>query len=163
MALVITESELEEILRGLLPGEEVLAVGLFQPWGSEMASGLGAGAGFGVGGALVSAATGYAAHRGMAVADHQPPWTAMAVTPTHVYAFDCSDAAGLTATKHFTGPPYASWERDKIAVHVSRHVTQFTFAIDDVEQHVTWEYTGNLVYKSGGKLIARLFADQPTS
>ncbi len=163
MALVITEPELEEILRKLLPGEDVLAVGFFQPWGSQTATGLGAGAGFGIGGAIVSAATGYAAHRGMAVADHQPPWTAMAVTPTHVYAFDCSDSVGVTATRDFTGPPYATWERDQIAVHVSRHLTSFTMAVDDLEHHVTWEYTGNQVYKSGGKLVAHLLTDQTSS
>lgn len=161
MALVITEAELETICRGLLPGEDVLAVGFFQPWGAEMATGMGAGAGFGVGGALVSAATGYAAHRGLTVAEHQPAWTAMAVTPTTVYAFDASDAAGVTASKHFTGPPYATWDRSRIAVHVSRHLTQFTMSVDDLDAGVTWEYTGNQIYKSGGKLVAHLLVDQP--
>ncbi|MEZ5143003.1 MAG: hypothetical protein R2726_10865 [Acidimicrobiales bacterium] len=163
MAFVITEQELEQICQGLLPGEQVLAVGLFEPYGALTATGLGAGAGLsmvpGVAGAVAAAATGFASNRGMAVAEHQPPWTAMAVTPTHVYAFDASDAAGLTATRHFTGPPYATWDRSKIAVHVSRHLTHFTMSVDDLDARTTWEYTGNQVYKSGGKLVAQLLTD----
>jgi hypothetical protein len=168
MAVTLTEKELEERCRELLQGEEILATGAFQPYGSGFATGMAAGSGAqaahtmhapGLAGVALSAAAGYAAHRGMAKAEHQPPWTVLAVTPTHVYAFDATDAEGLTATRHFSGPPYASWDRSQIVVHVSRHVTQFTLSIDDPATSTSWEYTGNQIYKVGGKLVAKLLTD----
>jgi hypothetical protein len=161
MAIALTEKQLEERCGELLPGEEVLAAGAFEPYGALMATGAGAGigVGHGVAGAVLSAAAGYAANRGMAVAEHQPPWTVLAVTADHVYAFDATDAEGVTATRHFDGPPYATWDRPAIAVHVSRHVAHFTLAIDDATTGTTWEYTGNQVYKVGGKLVAHLLTD----
>jgi hypothetical protein len=158
MAIALTEKQLEERCGELLPGEQVLAAGAFEPYGALTATGLGAGVGVGHGlaGVALSAAAGYAADRGMAVAEHQPPWTVLAVTADHVHAFDATDAEGVTATRHFDGPPYATWERSAIAVHVSRHVAHFTLAIDDTTTGTTWEYTGNKMYKVGGKLVAQL-------
>jgi len=162
---MITEKELDARCAGLLPGEQVLATGLFEPYGSGVAIGTGVGTAEtvahglhlpGVAGVLVSAATGFAAERGLAAAEHQPPWTVLAVTPTHVYAFDASQAGGVVATGHFSGPPYATWDRGAIGVHVSRYVTSFELAIDDPATGTCWEYKGNAVYKVGGKLVAHL-------
>ncbi len=168
MAVVVTEQQLEDRCRELLPGEEVLAAGAFQPYGAGMATGAAAGAGVnaahdlhlpGVAGLALSAAAGYAAHRGMAVADRQPPWTVMAVTADRVYAFDGSDVEGMTVKRQFDGPPYATWSRAEIVVHVSKHLTQFTMSIDDPTTGTSWEYTGNKLYKVGGKLVAQLLTD----
>jgi hypothetical protein len=161
MAIALTEKQLEQRCGELLPDEQVLATGAFEPYGALMATGAGAGlgVGHGLGGLSLSAATGYAANRGMAVAEHQPPWTVLAVTADHVYAFDATAGDGITATRHFDGPPYAAWDRTALAVHVSRHVTHFTLAIDDTATGTTWEYTGNQVYKVGGKLVAQLLTD----
>jgi hypothetical protein len=169
MAVVVTEKELEEACASLLPDEKVLAVGLFQPYGAMMTQGAGMGTGMqaaqdlhvgGAAGVLMSAAAGFAARRGLATVEHQPPWTAMAVTEQHVYAFDASDhKGGTTATHKFSGPPYATWERNAIAVHVSRHVTSFTLSIDDAASGQSYEYTGNKIYKVGGKLVAHLLTE----
>jgi hypothetical protein len=168
VAVVITEKQLEELCAGLLPGEEVLAVGLFEPYGSGVAIAGGASTGVstahalhvpGAAGALMSAAAGYAAERGLAAAEHQPPWTVLGVTAAHVYAFDASDRAGVTATKSFSGPPYASWDRGAIAVHVSRALTSFHLSVDDPSSGTTWEFKGNSIYKVGGKLVAHLLTE----
>ena len=168
MTIVITEKDLEAQCQTLLPDEEVLSAGLFQPYGSLTTEGAASGDGVGAARALhlpgavglvASAAVGLAAERGLAAAEHQPPWTALAVTAARVHAFDASAAGGLSVTKHFEGPPYASWNRSDISVHVSRHLTHFTMAIDDLASGTAWEYTGNQVYKSGGKLVAHLLTD----
>jgi hypothetical protein len=171
MSVVITEKQLEETCQRLLPDEQVLATGLFQPYGSGVAMGEGIGAGSGiahaahvpgVAGALMSAAAGFAAQRGLASAEHQPPWTVLAVTPTKIYAFDASAAGGLSAKHDFSGPPYATWDRDAVAVHTTRYVTSFTLAIDDPQTATSYEYKGNAVYKMGGKLVAHLLTEHPS-
>jgi hypothetical protein len=165
---IFTEKDLEQHCNELLPDEPVLAAGLFQPYGSgvALAAGVGGAASLahdlhvpGVAGVLVSAATGFAAQRGLATAENQPPWTVLAVTAAHIHAFDASEAGGLTATKHFHGPPYATWDRSAIAVHVSRYVASFELAIDDPSTGTSFEFKGNALYKVGGKLVAHLLTE----
>lgn len=169
MAMVVTEKELEAHCQELLSDEKVVATGLFQPHGSGVAAAEGVGLGAaiandvhlgGVGGFVAGVAGGVAAQRGLASATNQPPWTALAVTPTHIYAFDASAAGGLAASKTFAGPPYAAWDRSKVAVHTTRYVTSFALTIDDLDTGTSFAYKGNSIYKVGGKLVAHLLADE---
>lgn len=165
MSVVMTEKQMQEICSALLPDEEVLVTGLFQPYGSGVAMGTAMGGTMsmaddlhipGVAGGLISAAAGLASQRGLAKAEHQPQWTVIAVTDEHVYAFDATGKTGMSVSHNFTGPPYATWDRDKITVHMSRYVMSFTLTIDDHVSGTSWDYKGNEIYKMGGKLVAHL-------
>ena len=159
----MTLDHLERTCTRLLPGEQVQAMGLFMPYGVMAATGAGVGLGAmaapGAAGMAMSAAAGLAGARGFAAATGQPPYTVLAVTPTHVYAYDASTDGGMWATADFSGPPYATWDRGAIGVHVSRFFTHFHLTIDDHATGTSWEYKGNPVYKVGGKLVAALLAD----
>lgn len=149
----------------LLPGEEVLAVGLFMPYGVLAAEGAGTAMGGlaapGIAGMAMAAAGGLASARGFASASGQPAYTVLVVTPTHVHAFDASTDGGMWATADFSGPPYASWDRATIGVHVSRFFTHFHLTIDDHASGTSWEYKGNPVYKVGGTFVADLLTGGP--
>ena len=104
----MTVDHLERTCARLLPGEQVQAVGLFMPYGVLAATGTGTAVGGlaapGAAGMALSAAAGLASARGFAAATGQPPYTVVAVTPTHVYAFDASTDGGMWATADFPGP-----------------------------------------------------------
>jgi hypothetical protein len=167
MTIAVTEKKLEAACQDELGDEEVHAAGLFQPYGSGivLAGGVSAGADVagdlhlpGVAGGILSAAAGFAAERGLATAEHQPPWTAIAVTSSKIYAFDASAAGGTAATTKITGP-YQVWERSKVAVHTTRYVLSFALVIEDTATKQSWQYKGNEIYKVGGKLVAHLLAE----
>jgi hypothetical protein len=162
-----TERKLEARAQSLLGDEEVLAAGLFQPYGSGVAMAGGATGGSiasdlahlpGVAGGALSVAATYAAQRGLAAAENLPPWSALAVTPSRIYAFDATEAGGLAATDHF-GEPFQVWDRSAVAVHVSRYVLSFALTIEDVGTQTSWSFKGNELYKVGGKLVAHLLSD----
>jgi len=168
MAMVVTEKQLEAHCQELLSDEQVLACGLFQPYGSGVAAAAGLGLANevthdvhlgGVAGFAVDVAGGVAAQRGLASATDQPPWTALAVTAAHIYAFDASAAGGLAASHTFSGPPYATWNRAAVAVHTRRYVASFTLTIDDHDTGTSFAFKGNSIYKVNGKLVAHLLAD----
>lgn len=167
MTIAVTEKKLDAACQAHIPDEEVLATGLFQPYGSGviMGEGVSGGEGIahamhlpGVAGGILSAAAGFAAERGLATAEHQPPWTALAVTPTKIYAFDASAGGGAAATDKLH-EPYQVWSRDQVAVHTTRYVTSFALVIEDLATRQSFQYKGNEVYKVGGKLVAHLLAD----
>ena len=96
--------------------------------------------------------------RGMSASQGQPPYTVLAVTADHIYAFDASKDGGWLATTEFTGPPYARWDRSAVSVHVSRFLSHFHLSIDDHATGTAWAYKGNPVYQVGGKLVAALLS-----
>ena len=163
-----TERKLEARAQSLIGDEEVLAAGLFQPYGTGavMAAGLTGGSAAsdlahlpGVVGGALSVAAAYAAQRGLAAAEHLPPWTALAVTASRIYAFDATEAGGLAATDHF-GEPFHVWDRSAVAVHMSRYVLSFALTIEDLQAQTSSSFKGNELYKVGGKLVAHLLADR---
>lgn len=167
MSVLVTEKKLEAACRERLGDEEVLAVGLFQPYGSGVvldgavseASGLAGDLHLpGIVGGIASIAAGFAAERGLANAEGQPPWTVLAVTPTAIHAFDASAAGGTTATDDLKAE-YATWDRSTVAVHTTRYIASFTLTIDDLATKKSWQYKGNAIYKIGGKLVAHLLAE----
>ena len=162
-----TERKLETRAQSLISGEEVLAAGLFQPYGSGVAMAAGVTGGSvagdladlpGVAGGALGVAAAYAAQRGLAAAEHLPPWTVLAVTPSRIYAFDATEAGGLAATDHF-GEPFQAWDRSDVAVHISRYVLSFALTIEDLRSHTSSSFKGNDLYKVGGKLVAHLLAE----
>jgi hypothetical protein len=167
MSLVVTEKKLEAACRERLPDEEVLAVGLFQPYGSGVVldGAVSDGASIaddlhlpGIVGGIASIAAGFAAERGLASAEGQPPWTVLAVTPTRIHAFDASAAGGAAATDDLHDE-YQTWDRSSVVVHTTRYVTSFTLTIDDLSTKQSWQYKGNAIYKLGGKLVSHLLAE----
>jgi hypothetical protein len=162
-----TERKLEARAQAVIGDERVLAAGLFQPYGSGVAA-VGGGVGGAAGGEIahlpglasgvLSAAAAFAAQRGLAAAEHLPPWTALALTASRIFAFDATEAGGLAATDHF-GEPFQVWERSGVAVHVSRYILSFALTIEDPQTATSWSFKGNELYKVGGKLVAHLLAE----
>lgn len=164
MTIAVTEKKLEKACASRLPDEEVLATGMFQPYGSGVMLGEGVGAGEAVAHAahlnpvvdgVAGLVAGFASERGLATAEHQPPWTVLAVTADKIHAFDASAGGGMAATDKL-GNEYATWNRDQVAVHVTKYVASFTLTIEDHEAQKTYQYKGNEIYKVGGKLVAHL-------
>ena len=158
MTVYLSQEEIAEQLAPLLPGETVLASGLFEAYGALTALGAGGPVG-GVAGAVTNVATSLVAREAVADAQGEPQWTLIAVTADHIYAFDVSGGTGLMPTKQITGSPYATWDRSAVEVHVSKHVTHFTFKIVDPTDGRSWAYTGNRIYAVEGKLVAHLLTD----
>lgn len=167
MSIAMTEKKLTAGCQARINDEQVLSTGLFQPYGSGVAEVEGFGAAQavthaahmpGMAGVLISAAAGMASQRGLAAAEGVPPYTAIAVTPTKIYAFDASAGGGMTATAKL-GEPYAVWDRATVAVHTTTYVGSFSLVIDDPNSGKSWEYKGNRLYQVGGKVIAHLLTE----
>jgi len=167
MSAIIRLASLEQACKDRLPDEEVLAVGMFEPYGSMLAASGGAG----VGDSLMHLASNnvlldgigavagtLAAEKGVAMAEHQPKFSALAATATRIVAFDATGRTGATATTNL-GEIYHSWDRAAVAVHLSRYLTSFTLTIHDPADGTTFSYHGNKIYKVGGKLLAHLLVD----
>lgn len=143
----------------------VLAAGVFQPRGSAGALTGGAILGSaarlipGIGNVaaeaiqMAAAEGGYAARHGLAAEEGVPVYTLIAVTAEHLFAFRAKrdQLLGFKA-----GEPFATWDRDQIAISVHARAKVRTFEIHDLQTDQKYEMEAPRFSKMHGSLVVKL-------
>jgi len=125
-------------------GEKVEAAGVFQPRGT-------AGAVTAVG------AVGTVAGHELAKDEGVPRWTLIAVTAQHLYAFAAELALG-GGVKSLE--PFATFERDKIAITVHGRLGVRTFEVEDTTSGRRFEWEAQRFSPMHGSVVVKLLQQE---
>jgi hypothetical protein len=141
----VSESSLVEDAQQAIGGaEKVLAAGVFQPRGTE-------------GSATAAGAVGaLAGGRIMSEAERVPRWTLIAVTPTRLHAFEARGSAALFPPS----PPFAAWDRDKVAITVHGRLGVRTFEVEDTETGQRFEFETPRFGPAHGTVVVKLLEQE---
>lgn len=125
-------------------GEKVEAAGVFQPRGTE--------------GAMTAVgAVGVAAGGALAKDEGVPRWTLIAVTPQHLYAFAAEPAIGGGVSSL---EPFATFERDKIAITVHGRLGVRTFEVEDTTSGRRFEWEAQRFSPMHGSVVVKLLEQE---
>jgi hypothetical protein len=141
----VSEASLvDEAQQAIGDSEKVEAAGVFQPRGTEGSIDVGGVAGAMVGGTVMSEA------------QQVPRWTLIAVTETHVHAFE----AHGKGTSWSVGAPFETWDRDKIAITVHGRFGVRTFEVEDTETGRRFEFETPRFGPAHGSVVLKLLQQE---